>query len=268
VGAIPDTVAAPGWEIRSLYPTPRPLALLAAMLLLAAALAGGVAVGSGLLRLPWQDSTPINPASIAPCELVSGGPSAERTLTDEGVPAIGAPNVVDYEDWVNRDGDLELFSTVGGRACFFILPRDSSDSRATDSVLHFRSQATTNAEARQIAATLFDIGPSPFDKGAIVEQIEGHRAWVGILDERPSVRQPIGGQRLVESFTPRMAVAISAEPYFFVMTFHIDESILDLSDAARAKWWERQWESTFWPGIRTPVEEILTTLAELESEVD
>lgn len=269
VGAIPDTVAAPGWGIRSVHPAQRPLAFLAAMLLLAAALAGGIAVGSGLLRLPWQHSTPTDPASVAPCELVSAGPSQERTVTDDGVPAIGAPNVVDYEDWVNREGDLELFSRVGGRACFFLLPTDSNGSLGADSVLHFRSQATTNAEARELAASIFAIGPSPFDQGAIVEQIGGHRAWVGILGERPSVRQPMGVQRWAETFTPRMAVAISAEPYFFVMTFHIDESILDLSDAARAKWWERQWESTFWPGIRTPVEEILARLTQMEStEVD
>jgi hypothetical protein len=235
------------------------------MLLLAAALAGGIAVGSGLLRLPWQDSAPIEPAGIAPCELVSGGSSREISVSDDGVPGIGAPNVVDYEDWVNREGELELFSALGGKACFFLLPPDSGDSRRADSVLHFRSQATSGGEARELAATIFAIGPSPFDQGAIVEQVGGHRAWVGILGERPSVLQPIGGDRWLETFTPRMAVAISAEPYFFVVTFHIDESILGLSDAAWTEWWERQWESAFWPSIRTPVEGILTRLAQQHS---
>ena len=234
------------------------------MLLLAAALAGGIAVGSGLLRLPWQQSTPIDPASIAPCELVSGGPSREIALGDDGEPAIEAPNVVDYEGWVNGDAELEVFSAVGGKTCFFLLAPDANNSRSQDSVLHVRSQATTTAEARELAETIFAIGSSPFDQGAFVEQVGGHRAWVGMLGERPSVRQPMFG-RLVETFTPGMAVAISAEPYFFVVTFDIDESILDLSDAAWTNWWERQWESTFWPGIRTPVEEILTRLAQQRS---
>jgi len=265
VAGIPEAVGAPGLTIRGLQPTQRPLAFAAAILLLAAALAGGIAVGSGLLRLPWQSSTPIDPASIAPCELVSGGSAREIAVSDDGVPAIGAPNVVDYEEWINREGELEVFSAVGGRTCFFLLSPDPNNSRGMDSVLHLRGQATTGAEASDLAANIFDVGQAPFDQGPIIEQVGANRAWVGLLGERPSVSQPVGGQRMGEFFTPGMAVAVSAEPYFLVLTFDMDASILELSDAARGRWWERYWDTSLWPGIRTPLEDILTRLTQMES---
>jgi len=264
VAAIPDAVTAPAWGLRRIFQARRPLTLLVAgLLLMLLAVGGAVAVGSGLLRLPWQTRVPVDLAGIDPCSLVSGGPSREIAVNDQGEPAIGAEHIVDYENWINGNHLAGALTPIGGSECFFLLPADGS--RSQDSVLQLREQATTGAEAQEIVAMLFAPGPTPFSSGALVEQIAGQRAWVGILDQRAWVG--ILDERSAVHWgeiTPRMAVAVFAEPYFFAVTFDIDESILNLSDAARAIWWDTYWETSFWPGIRVQAAEIVANLKQLE----
>jgi len=73
----------------------RPARPARSMLLVAALLAllvvGATALASGLVRLPWPDAAPLDPASLRPCEVLPGpgtGPG-ESPRTHSGDPHIG-----------------------------------------------------------------------------------------------------------------------------------------------------------------------------------
>lgn len=94
-GAIPD----PAFEER-LYAVlvpeiTRPARPARSLLLVAALVAllvvGATALASGLVRLPWPDAGPVNPASLDPCEVLPGsgiGPGGSPR-THDGHPRIG-----------------------------------------------------------------------------------------------------------------------------------------------------------------------------------
>ena len=228
----------------------RLIAILA--VLLAACAADATVIPDSAAPASATPSSVLDPSQIDPCSLVSGGPSQTIAVDDQDLPVMDGSNFVDYEDWRNRDSRWndrpEALTAVGGKVCFFLLP-EGIGSAGQDAVLQLRDERTATAEAMELTATLFEPGPPPFSDGSIAAKVNGHPAALGTLIRQPS----LGGR-------PNMALAVSAEPYFLVVMFNLDESILGLSDPASAIWWETYGERDLGPGIGAVAAEILAEL--------
>ena len=224
----------------------RTLLILAAVLAMTVALGAALAIGSGLVPIPWQDSTRIHPGAIDPCSVVAGGPS-------EQVPELGSPymylggagpydhlvKLVDLEEQENALYPPRINSFDGG-GCRF-LATDRHDSIA---LFQLREHVTTTEDAAEVVASLFRTGRTPFSEGPLRTAVQGHPAWVGL------VVAPGGGDDPY-----RVGLAVSAAPYFFVVVPEVDKP-LQLSDGAGLAWWEGYME----PQARTLADELLDKL--------
>lgn len=230
--AIPALVARPPSGQGSRFGDPRRLMILAALLALTVAIGGALAIGSGLVQLPWQQSTRIHPGAIDPCSLVAGGPSAETRNFDG--------DTVDAEEDANlRPPRINSFD---GGGCLFLQTDDDPSSFA---LVQLRNEVTTTEQATEVAARLFRMGRAPFSSGPVHTFVDGHPAWVG--------RLAVPGQGSDDP--SRVGMAVSAAPYFFIVVIDV-RTALDLSDGAGLIWWEDHVEQR----ARTLARELLAKL--------
>jgi hypothetical protein len=161
--------------------TRRPLArsqviVWVALLLLLTAALGVVVLGSRIL--PPDRPLSLDPAALDPCEILPGpGFTTTARPKRHTAPAV-----------------------VGGDACAYGWD-DGGNLH-----LQLRDARTTRAEAERIAVSLFDLGDDYSPSNIVVD---GHDAWLGRATWPP---KSSGGEVL----EPCAAMAVSAEPYFFV----------------------------------------------------
>ena len=247
--AIPEVVQPGRWGSGpTRFGDRRTLLIMAAVLAMTAAVGAALAIGSGLVPVPWQDSTRIHPGAIDPCSVVAGGPSQQ-------VPELGSPytyqggsgpddhlvKLVDFEEQENARQTPRLNSFDGG-GCLF-LATDRHDSLA---LFQLRQHVTTTEDAAEVVASLFRTGRTPFSEGPVRTAVQGHPAWVGLV-ATPGRDDPY-----------RVALAVSAAPYFFVVVPEVDKR-LQLSDGAGLAWWEGYME----PQARALANQVLAQLEEL-----
>lgn len=154
--------------------------------LLAAAIAavlamGALVAGSGLL-----DNEALDPARLDPCEVLPG-PGISAAIND-GQPIRHAVNMAPTD--------------VEGSACAY------GWDDGTNPHFQLRNQATTTGEGRALAEALFASGGQPAQELAV----EGVQAWLGTSDWTSD-------QEAVEAADACVGMAVSSEPYFFVLWF-------------------------------------------------
>jgi hypothetical protein len=216
---------------------------LAAVLLLTAVLIGGmVAVGSGLIRLPWETRIPLDPAAVDPCSIVPGWAPTEVSEGDTWDPT----GRISAEDRASRAigpgcGLLVSYPSVGG---------DELTRR-----LHWRAERTTPEDAAALADRFFADRRPPFTDGPFAEETDEYRLWFGRVPT--SARAEVAPFFVEESY---FAVAVLDEPYFFVIDVPVMSTAVPSYEAG-VIWWER-WIR---PAVLAEVEEILARIRELES---
>ena len=211
--AIPAIEARPRSWVGSSFGDPRRQMILAALLALTVAIGGAAAIGSGLVQLPWQQSTRTHPGAIDPCSLVAGGPSAE-------IRNLGGGTVDAEQDANLRPPRINSFN---GGGCLFLQTEDPSSF----ALVQLRNEVTTTEQATEVAAGLFRMGQAPFSSGPVPTFVDGHPAWVG--------RLAVTGQGFDDPY--RVGMAVSAAPYFFIVVIDV-RTALDVSDGAGLLWWE------------------------------
>ena len=202
---------------------------IAALLLLAAALLiGGVAVASGLIRLPGQTRTPLDLAAVNPCDVVGWRPTIDHWP---------------YQDaWVLGPGESEHnpLSNVIGPACF-------SYEQAGHRTFYWRVTPTDQPGATAIVDRIFEglFQPTPEP-----EEFDGSQLWVGPIPTSHSVST--------------MGVAVLSEPYFFVLELRKwDPWSTSVNLPREIVWW---WAGYLPPApdIEAQVADILARLREME----
>jgi hypothetical protein len=245
--AIPDTTPHRRLGTSAPFADRRTVLILAAVLALTMAVAGALAIGSGLVPVPWQDSTRIHPGAIDPCSVVAGGPARQ-------VPELGSPymwlggsgpddhlvQLEDYEEQRNRRPPR--INSFEGRGCLYLTGDGPFPPLA---LFQLREHVTSADDAAAVVASLFRTGSPPFSAGPMRTVVQGHPAWVGLV----AVPGGLGDDPY------RVGLAVSADPYFFVVVPEVDTG-LQLSDGAGHAWWEGHME----PQARALATELLERL--------
>ena len=213
---------------------PRTMAILAALLALTVLVGSALAIGSGLLPVPWQEPTRVHPGAIDPCSVVAGGPSAV-TQNVTGGPFL------DYEQQANSSPPR--INSFEGGGCVYL----ATDDHSSLALFQLRDQITSTEEASEVAAQLFLTGAAPFSTGPLPLTVEGHHAWVG--------RLAVDWDRRSSDSPYRVGLAVSAAPYFFIVVPEVDTP-LDLTDEAGVLWWEHHIE----PKARALAAELIARL--------
>ena len=235
IAAIPDAFPVRRSAPWGLFGDRRTMAILAAVLALTVVVGSALAIGSGLVPVPWQEPTRIHPGAIEPCSVVAGGPSA-RTQN-----IIAGDLVGDFEEQANSSPPR--INSFEGDGCLYL----ATDDRGSLALFQLRDRITTTEEASDVAARLFRTGAAPFSTGPLPLTVEGHRAWVG--------RLAVDWDRGPSDSSYRVGLAVSAAPYFFIVVPEVDTP-LDLSDGAGLLWWEHHIE----PQARALAAELLARL--------
>ena len=231
--AIPDVVASRRGAAS--FGNRRTLLLLAAVLAMTVALGGALAVGAGLIHLPWQESDPIHPGAIDPCSVVAGGPSTQQTRN------LLDGSVFDMEEEANSSPPR--INSFDGGGCLYL----ATDDVSSLALFQLRNQITPTDRAEEVAARLFRAGAPPFSTGPMRLSVEGHPAWVGRL-------AVVWAGRATDS-PYRVGLAVSADPYFFIVVPEV-QTALDLTDRAGLSWWANHLE----PQARALAGELLARL--------
>lgn len=219
--AIPDVTShRPAGALIGFSDWRRPL-ILAAVLAMTIAIGGALAIGSGLVQVPWRDAEPIHPGAIAPCSVVAGGPSIQ------GVRNLSDGSAFDVEEEANSSPPR--INSFDGDGCIYLVTEDMPSL----ALFQLRRQVTPTEDAEGVADELFRSGASPFSTGPMRLTVEGHPAWVGGL--------VVDWDRRATDSPYRVGLAVSAEPYFLIVVPEVQTG-LDLSDDAGLRWWTNYME--------------------------